>query len=175
MFPGIAGAGLAERITKEQAEVELAAHGLSVVEVQRNAPGSWEVVPDGTMNRRITLRSTEIAVSGPAAGHDRLKTRADTSGRKVIGTLNNCSGGVTPWGTVLTAEENFNLYFSGDPAGTPEAANFERVGIKNEPIYGWWARYFARFDIAQEPNEPNRFGWIVERSEERRVGKECRL
>ncbi len=162
MFPGVAGEGMADRIGKEQTEIELAAHGLSVVEIRRDASGSWAVVREGQRNRRITMRSTEIALSGPAAGHDRLKTSTDPYGRKVIGTLNNCAGGVTPWGTVLTAEENFNQYFAGDPSATAEAENHNRLGIANEPGYPWWGRYFARFDVAREPNEPNRFGWIVE-------------
>jgi uncharacterized protein len=162
MFPGVAGEGMPQRITSEQAEVELAAHGLSVVEIRRSSDGSWKVLRDGKLNRRITLRSTEIAVSGPAAGHERLRTSADPTGRTVIGTLNNCAGGITPWGTVLSAEENIHQYFSGDPAGTAEAANHKRMGIENAPEYSWWGRHFARFDVTQEPTEPNRFGCMVE-------------
>jgi len=69
---------------------------------------------------------------------------------------------MTPWGTMLTAEENFHQYFSGNPAGTPEAANHQRYGITGRPSYPWWARHVDRFDVQKEPNEPNRFGWIVE-------------
>src|SRR5690606_33978745 len=68
--------------------------------------------------------------------------------------------GARPWGPVLTAEENFNGYFSGDGAGTPNEAGYARYGI-DYPWYGWW-RFVDRFDIAKEPNEPHRFGWIVE-------------
>jgi secreted PhoX family phosphatase len=102
-----------------------------------------------------------MLVAGPAAGHERMKTKADPSGRQVIGTINNCSGGVTPWGTVLTAEENFNNYFGGDPAQTPEAANHKRLGIKGKSRYSW-SRFHERFDVEKNPNEPNRFGWVVE-------------
>ncbi|HXH04291.1 MAG TPA: PhoX family phosphatase [Candidatus Competibacteraceae bacterium] len=161
MFPGLSEDKLKDQVSAEQTQIELAAHGHSVVEV-RKVDGRWRYVPDSPYNRRITMRSTEIMIAGPAAGHERLKTKADPSGRKVIGTLNNCAGGKTPWGTVLIAEENFHQYFAGDPKGTPEEKNHRRYGIKGEPEYPWWGKHVARFDIAQEPNEPNRFGWIVE-------------
>jgi len=89
--------------SKDQAEIEIAAHGASVIEIKKTG-GRWEVVENSKYNRRIT-GTTPIAISGPAAGHARLKTAADATGTKVLGMLNNCAGGTTPWGTVLTAEE----------------------------------------------------------------------
>lgn len=160
MFAGLTALNAASTMSKEQAEVEISAHGLSVVEIRKGANG-WEPVAGGKYNRRISARTTAMSVSGPAAGHARMKTQADTGGKHVIGTLNNCSGGVTPWGTVLTAEENFNMYFGGDPDRTPEAANHKRLGIKGKSRYSW-ARFHERFDIEKHPNEPNRFGWVVE-------------
>ncbi len=161
MFPGLGAEGFADKVTAGQVEIELAAHGHSVVELRKEG-GKWVYVPDSAYNRRISLRSTEMLVTGPAAGSDRLKTSADATGTRVLGTLNNCAGGKTPWGTVLIAEENFHQYFAGDPSGLAEAANYERVGIKGEPEYGWWGRHVARFDVTREPNEANRFGWMVE-------------
>ncbi len=160
MWPGLTRKDKVERLSREQAEVEMAAHGHSVLEIRRMA-GVWRVVADSPYNRRITLRATEMAVSGPAAGSDRLKTAADPSGRNVIGTLGNCAGGVTPWGTVLIAEENFDTYFAGDASGTPEADNHARLGVDGRAYYAWW-RFFDRFDVSKEPNEANRFGWVVE-------------
>jgi hypothetical protein len=161
MFAGLgSGRAARRRTTKEQSEVELAAHGMSVVEV-RKENGAWRAVPGGRFNRRITGQ-TPMRVSGPAAGHPRLRTGADPTGTRVLGTLNNCAGGNTPWGTVITAEENFNYYFSGAAAETgPQAAVYRRYGLQREGLWAW-ARHFDRFDLDKEPNEPNRFGWIVE-------------
>ncbi|KRB29534.1 dTDP-glucose 4,6-dehydratase [Mesorhizobium sp. Root695] len=167
MFPGIVkivekdGKKSAEvaPLSKEQVDVEMAAHGGTIVEIRKDA-GKWQVVRDGKLNRRITS-NTEMVLSGPVAGHDRVKTNADPSGTKVFGTFNNCAGGVTPWGTYVMAEENIHGYFSGGlPEGHKEAANYKRLGIP-EGAYEWAAHY-DRFDLAKEPNEANRFGWIVE-------------
>ena len=160
MFPGFADdkAALAG-VTAELAAIEIAGHGASIVEVKRQGD-QWQVVPGSEYNVRLT-GATEMEIAGPAAGHDRLKTSADPTGKLVLGTLNNCSGGSTPWGTVLTAEENFHGYFGGDPSGLPEAESYKRVGIKGEPSYAW-GKFESRFDVTKEPNEPNRFGWVVE-------------
>ena len=99
--------------------IALAAHGMSVVAIERgNNKGSWTRSDHrkARYNRRITAH-TEFAVDGPAAGHDLLRTTADPSGTTVLGTLNNCAGGATPWGTVLSGEENFNQYFDATGAG----------------------------------------------------------
>ncbi len=167
---------------KELADAEMAAHGGTIVEIARASDGRWKVVQDSKYNRRITTRSTAMELSGPAAGHPRLQTNADPTGREVIGTLNNCAGGMTPYGTYLMAEENFHFYFTGslmgdenlDPgpgvveeaclagtAGHPEARNYCRYGVAMGRGYDW-GRHFDRFNINKEPNEPNRFGWIVE-------------
>lgn len=162
LFPGLTQATILEKITPEQVEIEMAAHGLSVVEIEF-AGGRWRVVADSPRNRRISARSTPMIVSGPAAGHPRLRTSADPSARSVIGMLNNCAGGVTPWGTVLTCEENFNLYFAGDVLGLTEKRNYLRYNMgAGLARYPWWAKFQPRFDVTREPNEANRFGWVVE-------------
>lgn len=160
MFPGLTIKDRVAKLTREQVDVEMAAHGHTVVEIKKTG-GAWAVVAGSPYNRRFSARSTTFMVSGPAAGHDRLKTSADPSGRSVIGTINNCAGGTTPWGTVLIAEENFDNYFSGDPAKTGEAANHKRIGIAGKSVYAW-SRFHDRFDVEKEPNESNRFGWVVE-------------
>ncbi|GMV79963.1 MAG: phosphatase [Planctomycetota bacterium] len=144
---------------RSKVDVMLAAHGHSVVEIKKTGD-VWQTVPNGTYNRRITTRSTKCRLSGPAAGHDRMKTFEDPDGLWVKGTLNNCSGGVTPWGTVVIAEENFDFYFSGKPSGS-ELANHLRYGIKGKPRWNF-GDFFERFDVERETSEPNRFGWLVE-------------
>jgi secreted PhoX family phosphatase len=160
MFPGLTADDKLDKLTKDQVEIEMAAHGHTVVEIRKTG-GAWQVVADSPHNRRITTGSTKILVSGPAAGHDLLKTSADASGKEVIGTVNNCAGGWTPWGTVLVAEENFNNYFAGAPEEGPQAAAYKRYGVGKKSEYAW-SKFNDRFNVAKEPNEPNRFGWMVE-------------
>ena len=150
--------------TREQVEIAWAAHGLSVVAVTGEAKGgALTPVVDHPLNRRIHTTS-EFELTGPAAGHPLLQTSADPTGTKVLGTLNNCSGGLTPWGTWLTAEENFNQYFANANTVTdPQtAARLARYGISGGASERKWERYDSRFDLSVEPNEVNRFGWIVE-------------
>jgi uncharacterized protein len=149
--------------TRAQAEIAWAAHGLSVVVVEKNRRGGLEAKVDRQYNRRITL-TTPFVVRGPAAGSKYLRTSADPTGTRVLGTQNNCAGGVTPWGTILSGEENFNQYLAN--AGTitdPVAkARNDRYGITGAASQRKWERFDPRFDLAKEPNEANRFGWIVE-------------
>lgn len=147
--------------TRQRMEMEMAAHGHAVVEVKRHANGQWDYVQDSSYNRRITALDTVMTVSGPAAGHDRLKTSADPTGRAVIGTFNNCAGGQTAWGTCLIAEENIHYYFMGDPRGGDEAGNHLAMGVNQDLRYAW-GTYLDRFNVEKEPHEPNRYGWVVE-------------
>lgn len=147
-------------ITAAQGATERAAHGGSVFEVVRQGD-QWQAVIDSPYNRRITADSTPMKLTGPAAGHERLRTSDDPEGRTVAGTMNNCAGGITPWGTYLMAEENVNGNFMGSlPEGHRESRNYERFGVPG----GWyaWGQHVDRYDIGKEPNEPNRFGWVVE-------------
>lgn len=159
MFPQHKYGKSQNTVTQAECEIEMAAHGHGVVEIRRQG-AKWEPVLGSPYNRRMNMLNTKMDISGPAAGHARLKTKADPEGKTVIGTLGNCAGGVTPWHSVLVAEENFNYYFGGDPSKTSEAKNHERYGL-GETWYGW-SRFHDRFDVEKEPNEPNRYGWVVE-------------
>ena len=136
-----------------------AAHGVSVFEVRRIA-GVWQLQPRAPLNRRITA-NTEMRFSGPAAGSALLKTEADPTGTVALGTFNNCANGRTPWGTYLSCEENFNGYF-GSAERLPDNAAFKRYGISAKGAGLNWYPFDGRFDLAKNPNEPNRFGWVVE-------------
>ncbi|NJS13341.1 MAG: PhoX family phosphatase [Sphingopyxis sp.] len=159
MFPGVA-ASYPQSMTEGACRTEMAAHGGSVVEVARRGE-TWSVVVDSKYNRRVTADTTLMTISGPAAGHPRMRTSADPAGRTVAGMFNNCAGGITPWGTWLSAEENVNLNFMGEvPLGHPETANHKRMGVPGGAYQ--WGRFDDRYNVAKEPNEPNRYGWIVE-------------
>jgi secreted PhoX family phosphatase len=135
-----------------------AAHGVSVIEVRREGNG-WSVVRPSKYARRITAYSP-IVVSGPAARDAAMRTADDASGRIVLGTINNCANGFTPWGTYLTCEENFNGYFVNASGSIP--ADQRRYGIAEKGFGYRWQEHDERFDAAKHPNEPNRFGWVVE-------------
>lgn len=137
-----------------------AGHGVTVMEISMT-DGRWSPVIDSPKNRRITA-DTPMDITGPARGHDLLKTAADPMGIRVLGTFNNCGNGTTPWGTYLTCEENFNGYFSSSDEDIDIGPAFYRYGIgKRDRGYNW-AMTDERFDIAKHPNEPNRFGYVVE-------------
>ena len=132
------------------------AHGVSVIEVEK-AGATWRVVRPSAYARRITAQ-TPMRISGPAAGNALMRTRADPTGLSVLGTLNNCAAGITPWGTYLACEENFNGNFSNGGYNVAQA----RYGLSANGFGYRWHEHDPRFDVLEEPNEPNRFGWVVE-------------
>ncbi len=178
MFPGVLhknGAVDFAKIRDWMVDVEMSAVGVTVVEIEKDGD-NWRVVEESPYNRRITA-NTPMTVDGPVTdkgnreGLERLKTSYDKTGKELRGTYANCAGGRTPWGTYLTAEENIQFAFftdHTDPDGEPALSDkhdvhrdkFEAYRI---PIRGYvWGREYARFNLDKEPNEPNRFGWIVE-------------
>ncbi|HWV14723.1 MAG TPA: PhoX family phosphatase [Cellvibrio sp.] len=162
--------GFIYRPTNEVKKEQMA-HGVSVIEIKRDKNGNWQRIKS-SRNRRITL-FTPMQISGPAAGSELLKTVADPTGKQVLGTLNNCSMGRTPWGTYLICEENWNNYFvNRDKVDFAQRKSHNRNGIANglnSEKYFWESvdpRFNATPDNSQAfagyVNEPNRFGWVVE-------------
>lgn len=133
------------------------AMGVSVVEVKRGAAG-WEVVRPSKYARRITA-NTLMHLTGPARGHNLVKTSADTEGFRVLGTMQNCANGQTPWGTYLTCEENWSDIFTNKGAVNPLEKRYG-IGAKDDSYR--WSDVDSRFDAQVNPNESNRFGWVVE-------------
>jgi len=170
--PGFRGAVRGEgrsyvRKHPETVNVSIAATGVSVIEVSRER-GRWQMLKDSRFNRRITA-DTPMDISGPARGAELMRTHADPDGVRVLGTFGNCAGGQTPWGTYLTAEENIQDYFGNldelharrdVDRHIVDAHRFWRMW-KTHSLYGW-ENVHSRFDLAQEPREAFRFGWIVE-------------
>lgn len=152
LHPGGMADWSAEKVRKSKA-----AHGVSVIEV-RSERGQWQVVRPSKYARRVTA-DTPIRLAGPAAGSPALRTAADPAGALARGTINNCAMGVTPWGTYLTCEENFNGYFK---AGATPTAEQKRYGITAATAGYRWHEHDERFDAERHPNESNRFGWVVE-------------
>lgn len=163
MFADLAADG---KKTQEQINAELAAHGISVVEIRQDVDQQWQVVRESKFNRRITAE-TVFELTGPAAGDALVKTKEDAAGKFVRGTLNNCSGGKTPWGTVLSGEENFQGYFANSGAekskDTREAKYAHaRYGVNAKASERGFESVHDRFDVNKEPNEVFRFGYVVE-------------
>jgi len=156
-------------MTAEDVKTAQAAHGVTIVEIEKTSRG-WQLNQSAKVNRRITAY-TPTQMTGPAAGDALLKTKDDPSGSSVLGTLNNCASGQTPWGTYLSCEENFNKYFGAGSENTAAdqrgrsieiSPAFKRYGIKAEDKRFQWSYFDKRFNFLETPNEANRFGWIVE-------------
>ncbi len=179
VYPGLASP---RDITPDMANAVVAAHGVSVVQIERGGDGAWKVIRDASpgagLNRRITPL-TPVLFDGPAANH-RWVTAASTGwnlvapsgvvGAVACGTIANCAGGQTPWGTYLTAEENFDGYFALS-ALTPEVE-----AVHGDAAWVWSSGSFgtplfapvrsrgmpARYDVAKNPYASALYGWIVE-------------
>lgn len=181
MFPSVRGPG---DFTAEQIEAVYAAVGVTVVDVENTSEG-WRAVrgaaPGQGHNRRITP-FTPVQFSGPAKNHPwitaaaRVVNEAEpdrTGGRAPLdavrcGTGANCAGGLTPWGTYLTAEENFDgLFFGGnrhirdaiaDDAYALDASSFGYPYPAPFPA----ERLPRQFRIGENPHGPALYGWITE-------------
>jgi secreted PhoX family phosphatase len=155
-------AAVAETPTAESVAVERAAVGHSVIEIRRGADG-WSVVPNSSYARRLHA-DTLFDITGPARGHDRMKTAMDPDGTTAKGTFHNCGGGVTPWGTILSGEENVQDNFRIKPAQLDEKYARDRASAESFAVgaKARWANFDERFDMNLHPYEFNHFGWVLE-------------
>ncbi len=123
-----------EQVEKEQYEV-----GGTIVRIKKDSEGKWRVVHNDPHNRRFTAKTKiPFAWDEPIAGSNHA-----------IGTFANCSGGITPWGTILTAEENYQYYYGDTDYTDPEWKRRRPETL----AYGWE----KHFDYP-----PEHYGWVVE-------------
>ncbi|MDM1485865.1 PhoX family protein [Acinetobacter towneri] len=110
---------------EDQVLREVNAHGVSVVEISKDEnTQDVKINLNSEFNRRITA-ATEMEIRGPARGSDLVKTRFSQDGTLTRGTFANCGNGYTPWGTYLTAEENWSGYFARQANDTRAIAKEE--------------------------------------------------
>jgi len=148
-------------LSRQQVATEMAAHGLSIVEIKKQA-GKWQLNINSTLNRRITP-FTSMRLSGPACGHARVKTSYSQQGEKCLGTFGNCAGSITPWGTILTAEENIQAYFSGSAKNSSEKENYKRFGLYGDKsAWSIWGKYYEHWNLDKHPQAAMHAGWVVE-------------
>lgn len=144
---------------REKVAKALAGHGVTVVEIGQGRRGEWNHVVGSKFNRRVT-GTTPVRFSGPVReSHPSL---ASSVTPHPLGTLNNCAHGVTPWGTYLACEENWNGYFGTAQAGWTATPQEARYGVSAAGFGYNWHVAEERFDLARNRNEVNRFGWCVE-------------
>lgn len=123
--------------SREEVDKEMYNVGGSIVRIRKHN-GKWKIVHDDPLNRRITAK-TPI----------RLNWDTTIQGKKtVIGTLANCSGGITPWNTFLTCEENYDGFY-----GETEYDAYNVPTKKPSKRYGWEKFY---------DYPPEHYGWVVE-------------
>jgi len=179
--------------------------GGSIVRITRLADGRFTIAVDKTINRRIHglsglgINSTRtdgyasvtswgpagyqiggttdfLEATGPVVADVFVGVNADGLGNKIIGTAYNCSGGYTPWGTVLTCEENFQggagAFYMGvtegvksngsqfvdtvtDAKGYTNGTSGQVFGLLGEK-YGW----SVEIDPADPSFRPKKHSWL---------------
>lgn len=166
-----------------ESDKEIAAHGVSIVEIRKGANNAFATVQDSPFNRRITPL-TPVELAGVARGSALMVTRHSPAGTTARGTINNCGTGITPWGTMLTGEENWAGYFTRGSADNAARGNDRSVTALNRygraqgaaSRHGWETTgsddKYQRWNIGRlgtsadgsddYRNELNTFGYIVE-------------
>lgn len=161
----------------EEVRKEVNAHGVAVIHIRLQG-NQWTIVKNSRYNRRFTS-ATPMSLAGPVAGTDWVRTPFSPLGTQVRGTNNNCGNGTTPWGTYITAEENWAFIFANTTPAAQLPAHQVRLGVGATGRYRWETAAgaadeqqdeFTRFDITPTGadatqdwrNEINGFGYLVE-------------
>ena len=112
-------------VDKERLEI-----GGSIVKIKKGEDGLWAFEKNEEVNKRMDGFSAIPFANGVKVAGNNV----------AIGTFANCSGGVTPWGTVLTCEENYDMYYGErmlDGSVTPSAYQWEKHYQLPPEHYGW--------------------------------------
>lgn len=153
---------LKEKITLISRE-GLIDQGLGVISVKRNSEGKWERT-FSDLDRRVTgisgLDNPQQALKSTGAAVAVFKKQnklgyEDSLGDRIIGTFQNCAGGTTPWGTVLSAEENFH-----DQVPEPVMADGSSFNPRNTPFLLSAGEVNGRANVFGLAG--NKYGWMVE-------------
>ena len=133
--------------------------GIGVVSIQQGRNGAWTRT-NSAADRRITGISglkdgRYLMTTGPAAAVFKKTSGQgyiDGLGDRIIGTFNNCAGGTTPWGTLMSAEENFQstVIEAVYADGTAMDPGMQPFSMGN-PAFGSALGYAG-----------NKYGWMVE-------------
>jgi uncharacterized protein len=134
-----------------EVDKEMAIHGIAVFEIKKTA-GKFAYVQNSDFNFRIH-QNTEVEIYGPASGDDLLVTKYSHDGTKTRGTLNNCGTGKTPWGTLLTGEENWGGYFTRNATDNTARGNDKSVTSLNR--YGRTQGRTSRHGWESAPDFPD--------------------
>ncbi len=142
-----------EHRTIEQVDKEMYNVGGSIVRIKEDN-GRWNIVENDPLNRRITGKTPiQLNWDTPIKG----KTTA-------IGTNSNCSGGITPWKTFITCEENYDSFFGETeynehnvPAHIPSRYHWEKFYNHPPEHYGWVVEIDPRTGSAQKHIALGRF------------------
>lgn len=165
-----------------EVDKEMALHGISVFEIVRGNAG-FTYVRNSAYNFRVHQNS-EVDIYGPARGSALLVTKYSPGATRTRGTLNNCGTGKTPWGTLLTGEENWAGYFTRGATDNAARGNDKSVVALNRygraqgaaSRHGWESAgsddKYARWNIGRigvsadgsddYRNELNTMGYVVE-------------
>ena len=145
----------------ELVDIEMAAHGGAVIEVQREN-GKWQVVAGSKYARRIDA-DTPMEITGPAAGHARMQTTADPSRPPRARHDQQLRRRRDAVGHVAHLRGEFpRLFLRASCRRQPSRGAQSRRATACRRDWYAWGKFHDRFDVGKEPNEPNRFGWIVE-------------
>ena len=140
-FSGAANSKKKSQVIKEQLSV-----GASIVHIKKNvSKNKWEYTRNHRLNRRLDAR-TKIPFFGGESGAVSIQ-----GSRSAIGTLGNCSGGITPWNTILTCEENYGDFY-GDYKLEYKGTKRRRVRIASSTYF--WDKFYKY--------PPEHYGWVVE-------------